>query len=189
MISKLKTAPTTEPISLRQAKLNLRLAVTDADADAYDYENDLISRLITASREYVEHYTDQRIGSQVWELYLDAWPSNGIINLPEAPVISVASIAYTDSDSVTTTFTDFYSDIVGNYLVLNSTPSATLRKTNSIKVTYTVGLTTAPSAATTAMHLIIGSMYNNRESVIVGTISSLLPMGVVSMLDTMRRFN
>lgn len=189
MISKLKTAPTTEPISLRQAKLNLRLAVTDADADAYDYENDLISRLITAARKYVEHYIDQRIGSQVWELYLDSWPVGGVINLPEAPVISVASIAYTDSDNVTTVFTDYYSDIVGNFLVLGSIPNATLRKTNSIKVTYTAGHTTAPSEATTAMHLIIGNMYTNRESVIIGTISSILPMGVVSMLDTMRRFN
>ena len=188
MISKLKTAPATEPISLRQAKLNLRLAVTDADADAYDYEDDLISRLITAAREYVEHYTGKRLVSQVWELYLDSWPADGVITLPESGVLSVASMTYNG-----TAFTDYTADLVSETarLVLNSDsnwPTTTLNDVNPIKITYTVGYVTVPSAATTAMHLIIGSMYNNRESFITGSIATNLPLGVNAMLDTIRRY-
>jgi len=198
MISKLKTAPSVEPVSLIEAKLNLRLAVTSDDALAYTYEDDLLTRLITASREYVEHYTDKCLITQVWELYLDTWPDSNVIKLPKSPLQSVTTIAYTDSDGNTTNFTDFYTDTASEIgrIILNDTaswPSATLREVNGIKITYSVGFgatsSSVPSAAKTAMHLIIGGMYHNREHVVVGVTSGVLQLGVNSMLDTLRLYD
>jgi len=136
--------------------------------------------------------------TQVWELYLDTWPDSNVIKLPKSPLQSVTTIAYTDSDGNTTNFTDFYTDTASEIgrIILNDTaswPSATLREVNGIKITYSVGFgatsSSVPSAAKTAMHLIIGNMYQNREAVVIGTISSDLPLGVNSMLDTLRLYD
>jgi len=157
----------------------------------------MLSNLITSAREYCEHYTDKAMITQVWEYYLDEWPSDGIIKLPKSPLQSVGSVAYTDSDGTTTTFTSYYTDTASEVgrIILNdsaSWPSAVLREINPIKITYTVGYgataASVPSAVKTAMHLIIGSNYNNREGVIVGSISSTLPLGVDAMLDTIRLY-
>lgn len=183
MISKLLTPPSTEPISLRQAKLNLRLAVTAEDADAYIYENDFISQLITDAREYVEHYTDIRLGTQTWICYLDEWPTDGVFKLPESPVQAISTFTYNGI-----AFSDYTLGEDG-IIYFEDLPSAELNDVDPIKITYTVGLTTIPAAANIAMNLIIGSGYNNREAVLVGTISSLLPLGVNAKLDTLRRFS
>lgn len=181
MISKLVTPPT-EPITLRQAKLNLRLAVTDDDADAYVYENDLLSRLITDAREYAEHYCDQLFGTQTWECYLDAWDTK--IVLPKAPVQSITSVTYNGI-----AFNDFTLGADGAiYILAEDIPDTELQEVDPIKITYTAGFPATPSAVLTAMHLLIGHMYNHKDAVVQGGSLSILPMGVNAKLDTVRRY-
>jgi len=181
-------------VTVTEAKINLRIATSSDDAEAYAYEDEVITRIVKAAREYCEHYTDRAFISQVWETYLDDWPADGIIKLPKSPLITVDSIAYTDSDGTVTAFTSYYVDSISEIgrIVLNdsaSWPSAVLREVNPIKITYTVGYSTVPAAVKTAMHLIIGTMYNNRESVVTGVSVNTLPLGVNSMLDTLRLYD
>lgn len=142
----------------------------------------MLSRLITDAREYAEHYCDQLFGTQTWECYLDAWDTK--IVLPKAPVQTITSITYNAIP-----FTDYTLGADGAiYILAEDIPDVELQEVDPIKITYTVGFPVTPSAVVTAMHLLIGNMYNNRDAVITGTISGILPMGVNAKLDTVRRY-
>lgn len=57
--------PAVEPVTLAEAKLHLRTYSSDTD------EDDLISGLIAAAREWVEDYTGRALVEQRWSLALD----------------------------------------------------------------------------------------------------------------------
>jgi uncharacterized phiE125 gp8 family phage protein len=80
----LTTPPLVEPISLAEAKAHLR--ITHSDDDAY------ISTLIIAARRLVEARTGLRLLQQGWSIFLDAWPNDGVIDLPLSPVSAVDDI-------------------------------------------------------------------------------------------------
>lgn len=86
----LVTGPAAEPITLAQAKAQLRVEVTDDDV--------LIEGLIAAVRQGVEERGYALI-TQTWDLHLDRFPS--IIRIPRAPVQSISSITYVDTDGET----------------------------------------------------------------------------------------
>jgi uncharacterized phiE125 gp8 family phage protein len=100
---KLITAPKTEPISLVEAKLHLRVTTNDDDT--------LISSLIKAARQSAENFTNRALASQVLELILDDFPEKEII-LPKPPVETVTSIKYTDCEGVESTL------MAGLFLIL-----------------------------------------------------------------------
>ena len=58
--------PAVEPLSLDQAKAHLRVDIDDDD--------DLISTLITAAREYCEEFCHRAFITQTWQLLLDHFP-------------------------------------------------------------------------------------------------------------------
>ncbi|RDJ22997.1 hypothetical protein DWF00_06435 [Bosea caraganae] len=77
------TPPVSEPVSLTDAKLFLRL-------DAGD-EDELLGTLITASRLMVEAASGRMLIDQTWRIVLDRWPESGEIRLPFAPVNAIAA--------------------------------------------------------------------------------------------------
>lgn len=79
---KLKTAPTVEPITLEEAKLDLRIDSGD--------DNTLIASLIATARELAERETKRAFITQTWQMYLDQAPA--IIEIPKPPLQSVVSI-------------------------------------------------------------------------------------------------
>ena len=91
MAFRIKTHPATEPITLTEAKAHLR--VDDSYDDTY------INTLITTARLYCERFLNQSLITQTWQLFLDSFPSNGLILLKHGPVISLTSIKYYDSDN------------------------------------------------------------------------------------------
>ena len=60
------TAPAAEPISTADAKLHLRVDITD--------DNDLIDALVKVAREHVEIITRRALITQTWDYYLDDFP-------------------------------------------------------------------------------------------------------------------
>src|SRR5690606_38274918 len=76
-------APTTEPLGLTEAKLFLRVDGTE--------EDDLISSLITATREQAEEYLRRSLITQNWSLWLDEQVS-GHLWLPMGPVQSIGAV-------------------------------------------------------------------------------------------------
>ena len=173
--------PPTEPVTLADARLHLR--VTDTSEDT------LIASLTTAAREYCEHYLQRSIGSQTLELALDEFPE-GAIELEHGPCISITSIKYIDTTGVEQTLAgaaytlDDYSHKSWAVRAYGTEWPDTLEAANVVKVRYVAGST--PSAVIAAMKLIIGHLYENREQSIVGVSVTELPLGVKALLDTKR---
>lgn len=181
---KLVTGPASEPVSLDEAKAQLRVDGSDDDT--------FISGLIAAAREHVEQTARRALITQTWHLSLDGWPSCDEIELPKPPLQSVTSLIYKDSVGAQTTLpTANYivdSDSQPGRVVLaygQSWPSGTLYPANPIQVTYVAGYGAAsdvPAWAKQAMKLIIGHWYENREETITGTIIKGIPLGAESLM-------
>src|SRR3990172_9406936 len=100
----LVTAPATEPVTRTEAKVHLRIesAVTADDT--------LIDRLIIVARQLGEAHTGRAFITQTWDLKLDAFPA-GRIRLPKAPLSSISSVTYLDTNGASQTWDS------GDYLV------------------------------------------------------------------------
>lgn len=94
---KVVTAPSTEPVTLTQAKLHCRVTGSD--------EDDLITQLIVAARQNAEQITGRSLAEQTLALYLDAWPQYDDIELLRPPVTSISSVQYYDTDGTLQTIT------------------------------------------------------------------------------------
>ncbi|MCK4385369.1 MAG: phage head-tail connector protein [candidate division Zixibacteria bacterium] len=79
---KLKTAPAVEPVTLTEAKNQLRVDGAE--------DNALITALITTARQLAERDTKRAFITQTWKMYLDSVPEE--IEIPKPPLQSVESI-------------------------------------------------------------------------------------------------
>lgn len=179
-------APSEEPLTTTEAKAHLLVTHNDDD--------DLIDRQIVAARQWVEHYTQRQLVTATWRLSLDAFPTCGdrIIELPKPPAASVTSITYYDESGVSQTLAsskyilDSDSEPARVAEAPNQTWPSTQSRINAVTMTYTAGYGDegdVPAALKAAMLLIIGHYYENRESVVTGTIATELPMAVQSLVD------
>lgn len=185
-MGKLKTAPVTEPVSSTEAKLHLKI-----DSDTTD--DNLITALITAAREAAENYIGRALISQTWEAYFNGFPDE--ITLRPGNLSSITSITYIDGDGVTQTLStsvyeaDTYSN-PGKACLKYSKSWPTVRDIqNSVCVTYVCGYGAAanvPGAIKAAILLIIGHLYEHRESVVIGANPLELPQGACFLLDPYR---
>jgi len=155
--------------------------VTVVKGSPYRSDDDYITKLITVSRETIERISGRAFVTQTWELALDEFPIAAKIRLPLAPLQSVTSVKYYDTDETEATFSsDYYHvdtyDEPGNvFLSYGSTwPSTTLRTVNGVIIRYVCGQGDAASDVTerykTAIMQLIAELYENREITVVGTI-------------------
>lgn len=180
--------PVAEPVSLAEAKRHLRVDGDDEDA--------LIDLQIAAVRQQVELEARRALVTQTLAVRLEAWPLSGRLALPQPPLQSVTHIKYTDDDGVLQTMSSsdyvVYTDPEPGHIVLKSGynwPSADLQAGESIVVTYVAGYgaaTAVPARYKQAILLWLGAWYENRESIIVGTVVATMPMAVRALLDVDR---
>jgi uncharacterized phiE125 gp8 family phage protein len=169
---RLKTAPITEPLVLSELKIHLRLDAACTDEDVY------LSSLITVARQMVEKYTSTLLGSQVWELSMDAADYSFEIN--KLPVISIDEYKYIDENNVSkdmSAFTTVYEDLKSYPARIRTedVPSIYDFGFNQISLEFTAGLVIIPDALKQAMLLIIGHLYENRQDVVTGTQVNKVP--------------
>ena len=135
---RLVTGPLVEPVSLSEAKIDLRVDHDDDDT--------LIAGLITAARMEAEQLARRAFITQTLELSLTCWPPDGRIRLPLPPAASVTSITYYDwtnashtmSSSDYIVITDIDPAVIT--LALNKTwPTDPLREVAPIRVRYVAG--------------------------------------------------
>jgi uncharacterized phiE125 gp8 family phage protein len=181
----LVTASETEPISLAEAKLFLRVDIADDDV--------LIEHLIQAAREMVESISRRALVSQTWNYILDNWPGGDTITLPLPPLQSVEEITYLDQDGDESTFSsDSYvvnTDAEPGKVVLaygESWPDESLYPTGAITVQFICGYGDAidvPEKYRLAMRLLINHWYENREAVqTTGAMPKEVPLAVEALL-------
>ena len=90
------TAASQEPVTLAEVKDHL--VIDHGDDDSY------LSTLVTTVVAYLESVQDRGLVSTTYDLKLDRFPSGGgVIELPRAPLSSVTSVKYQDTDDVETT--------------------------------------------------------------------------------------
>lgn len=148
--------------------------------EAETAEDDLLTDIIYTAREHIEDVTRRALLTQTWDYYLDKFPEEDYFKLPFGNLQSVTHIKYTDSDGdqTTMTVTDEYivetnGDQCGRIVLPygETWPSFTAYPSNPIVVRFVCGWTTAallPYKIKTAMKLICGDLYANRESQSVG---------------------
>jgi uncharacterized phiE125 gp8 family phage protein len=137
-------------------------------------EDTELESFITIARDIVQDFTGRRLINQTWNYYIDEFPCKDHIKIPYAPLVSVASVKYTDCDgTVNTMSTDDYivdTNSEPGRIVLQydgSWPSETLYPVNPINIEYVAGYggsTSVPKTIKQAMKLIVGDLYENREN-------------------------
>lgn len=177
----LKTGPTTEPLTLAEAKTHLR--VTSSDDDTY-----IEDTLIVAARQHAELVTRRSFITQTWTLYADEFLD--LFLLPRPPLVSVTHVKYIDDDGAQQTLdASVYSvDTVSApghvYLAYDqSWPSARPIR-NAVEIEYVAGYGAAadvPLGLKQAMLLLIGHLYEHREAVNDFNVFSV-PMGFDELL-------
>lgn len=146
-------------------------------AEFSESEESLIESLITASRLMCEEYLFRRIGVQTIELRDKGFPVNNAPIVLPAPLISVTSIKYLDSNNEEQTLDEddyIISDSApGLVIPVNSWP-ATSGAGDSLRVRFVTGYSdpgespmqseALPTTIRTAMLMQIADMYENREA-------------------------
>lgn len=158
-----------------------------------DSEDELIAILRDAAIEYVERHCGVKLGPQTgltWKA--DCLPStpSAHVDLAVRPVTGITSIAWQDGDgaAVAGVLADFRFSEGGMLrpVVGGSWPS---NIGGEVVVTFDAGYAAdeAPRSLLSAVKLMLGHLYMNREAVIVGTISGEAPLGVAALCAPFRR--
>lgn len=187
------SAPASEPVALADARLHLRVTATGTPAAHPD--DSLISALIVAARQHVEAVTGRALVTQTWEWRAPDFPASGRIELPHAPLASVAHVKYYDAADALQTFASTNYRVhapAGDTalpgcveLVDGAAWPGTAYRSDAVVVRYVAGYGNAaavPAALRAAMLLIVGHLYEHRENVVVGETATELPMAASALL-------
>lgn len=175
----LVTPPASEPLTVAEAKAHLRVF--------HSGDDDVIEDMITTAREAVETYLGRALITQTWALKDDDFEAS--YRLPKAPLASVASITYVDSNGTTQTLA------ADQYVVLASgvdracepgriVPAynvvwpAVRGEPDDVVVQFVAGYGAAsavPQTFKSAMKVLLEDLYEERGSYVTGTIVAALP--------------
>lgn len=167
------------PVTLAEAKAQLRLDTTDDDT--------LVDALIAAATAHIDGrdgWLGRALVTQTWDLKLDAFP--GIIEVPLPPLQSVDSITYVDAAGATQTLatSKYQVDLGGGWRgrikpAYGEVWPATYDVWNAVTVRFTAGYApgvgsptdyaeNVPRAIKQAVLLMVAHWYENRVPVLVG---------------------
>ena len=194
MTLRVVTQPSFEPISLSDARTWCRIP------DGFTDDDSLIENvLIPAMRERAEDITRRAFCQQTLELTLPCF--SPCIELPRPPLIQVESVKYVDADGdVQTVDPDIYQ--IDSYrepaLIAPAYqqvwPAIVRGEFNAVRIRYTAGYLlagsprdgTLPAKALAWMRIRIASLYEHRESLVIGNIVANLPRDHVDgLLDSL----
>jgi len=159
---KVITPPATEPVTLAEAKLHLRVDASDEDL--------AITSMLKAARQDCEHVLQRTIPPTVLALFLDEWPC-GDVTLPLGPVTAIDSVRYVDP--TTGTLTTWASS---NYVLDDTRVDALLRPAynvtwpaarvqfGGVQIQYQAGWASAPESIRAWILLRLGALYRFREA-------------------------
>lgn len=157
-----KTAPTSEPVSLTEAKLALRIDSEDHDS--------LVENLIKAARQFVEIYCRRSLINTTYEMYLHTF-GGAQIELLRPPIVSVSGVYYrsgTTAAWTTLAASQYHVDIYADPPIIeaeDSWPTISADQPNHVKIEYVAGYGTDPEDVPEPIRQgiisIVGDMYEN----------------------------
>lgn len=167
------TGPTSEPVTLTQAKKQLEISTSDTAHD------DQLTLLIQAAREQWEHDTDSCCLTQTLSVTLEEWEDDEIY-LPKRPVQSITSITYYDTGNTQQTLsTSVYSldaSCRAVRLKYQQIWPPIVDRWDAVTVTYVAGYTSTtnvPAIAKQAILLLVGHYFENRDQLLGESMQTL----------------
>jgi uncharacterized phiE125 gp8 family phage protein len=181
-------AASAEPLDTVSAVEHLRAQGAGAESE--------IARLVSAARAYVENYTGTRLITQTLALRSDDWAD--LENLPVAPVQSITSISYVDTDGATQTLAGSVYDarlygLAPTIVLKFNQVWPTIQMGSLITVTAVVGYGAAadvPPDLIHALKLLLGDFYQFRETAQADQSGSSYPVAapVSAILANYRKY-
>jgi uncharacterized phiE125 gp8 family phage protein len=189
MALSLSSAPATEPVTLAEVKAHLRV---DHTADN-DYIEDFI---IPAARRLAETMTHRAFITQTWILRLQGF-GLAPIYLPRPPLVSITSVAYTDTAGDSGTFSSGATGYLLEQPSGEQAQHASIRPAysvsypstrdivDSVVITYVAGYGAAsavPKGIKQAVFMLTEDLYQNRASQVIGKSISTAAMTAEMLL-------
>ena len=189
------TVTPTEPVSLAELKVHLRIDSTDSTS-----EDTLMQSYITASRKQAENLTKRSLVVTTWQLIMDDFAHSTVaVSLPRPPLSTVSSnitITYikdtTAGDTTTVSSTVFNIDANSEpgqiYPVFDGEwPDDIRDERNAVTIQYVSGYssaaTPAPDDLKTWIKVRAGQMYEYREPLVDGVVNEIPRDYVAGLLD------
>lgn len=156
------TPPTAEPVTLAEARAQMRVDITTDDATLAGY--------IIAARQHVENMTGRALAVATFEMSLEDFPCEDEILLPRAPVSSIVSVTYTDTAGATQTMsagdyaldtTTFVPQVVLGY---GKTWPPTRGTDSNVRIQFVAGEVQPPQPLRLAVLLLAATWNEHRET-------------------------
>ena len=178
------TGPAAEPLDLDQVRRQVRQIEGIDDTSLLDF--------IARVRGCVEDYLHRSLITQTREQVMDCFPRGMPIELQFGPVQSLSSVKYLDDSDVEQTEsaanyeTDIYSVPARVQPRFGRIWPVLLPGLNRVRVRYVAGYGAShadvPPGIKTGMMLIIGTLYEHREDIVVGATAVEIPQGARAYL-------
>lgn len=172
-------------LPIETVKLHLRMD--------HDDDDDIIAVYRDAAMRTAEHETGRYVGADDYTFHIDCLPGDDIfINLPMLPVEEVAEVSYHDgTDWQTIAASNYISDIYSEpcrikFLTDDFTTGENQAMPFRIKISGGYTDETIPKEMISGALLMIGHLYENRQDVVIGTISTQIPKGSEFLFQQLR---
>lgn len=172
-----------EPVSLDETKAFLRI-----DGNA---EDALVSSLILTSRLHIEAALGLALITQSWRMTLDAWPRDGVVGMPLAPVRAITQVRVNDGDGNAI-------ELPASSYVLEATarPARLFAKdgplpqpgvrAGGLEIDFTAGFSDTaagvPEPIRQAIMLLVAHWYEHRDPIEIGAPATAVPHSVNRLL-------
>jgi uncharacterized phiE125 gp8 family phage protein len=173
ILPELTSGPTSEPLSLSEAKKHLEIAVSDTTHDIQ------LAQAIQEAREQWESDTDSVCCYQTYQIRTQSLFDS--FRLQKTPVQSIVSITYFDGDnqSQTLSSTIYQLHVDEIRLAYQKTLPVTASRWDAWSINYRCGYsqdaTLVPAIAKRAMLLLVGHYFENRDMLMSEAIQTLKP--------------
>jgi uncharacterized phiE125 gp8 family phage protein len=200
---KLVTAPSSNVVTLDEAKAHLR-----EDSDDFDLQ---ITAFIYAATQFVDGPTGflgRALIDQTWDYYLDAFPCRhdfsfpvsgrrNFIEIPLPPLIEVLGVFYVDASgneqqfSASSYIVDDASQPARIILKSSASWPSIAEQANAVRIRFRAGYIDASNSPATpnvpfpikaAILMYVGDLYQNRENQVVGDSAAKLPWASEQLL-------
>jgi uncharacterized phiE125 gp8 family phage protein len=160
MSLQLISPPSTEPVTLSEAKAHLKVDTTDDDA--------LITRLITAARARAEWHTGRAFLTQSWILWRDCWAE--CVEIPLPPLQAITAVTTFARDGTPTVLDpDSYTIDAASQparIAFGCIAPLNLRRVNAVAIAFDAGYGDAaddvPAPVREAILEIVAELYVHR---------------------------
>lgn len=153
-------APSTEPITLAEAKDFLNML-------GIDYDDDLVTFFIRSARNYAEEYTNRQLLTATFELYNDCFIQD--LKMKKNPIQSISSVEYMDENGVYQILdaSEYYLYGEDDIFKIHFESMPTHKKhKQAIKITFVAGYGDPEDIPESILHYIrltTSTAYENRE--------------------------